>query len=287
VYLIYYDPIDSTLTAIDTMAFGGDSAWSANFYFTGLADGDYLVKAALAKTSAYRKDYFPTYYDTARKWKDALTITLSGSSFHYANIELQRGKNKGGKGFIGGKVAQGANKKEGDPLEDIEVMLTDAVTGEAVAYTYTDATGTFAFTDLALGSYEVYTEVIGLTTAPGTVTLTETNPEVDNIEVKVSSSGVTTGFRNKAVASLIGLTAYPNPVQETLYLDINSPISITGRMAVIDMQGKVLYSQPVKLNPGKQKLQITTKELPAGMYQLRIENGSSMVGRYRFTKLTK
>jgi hypothetical protein len=49
----------------------------------------------------------------------------------------------------------------------------------------------------------------------------------------------------------------------------------------------VLYTQTVKLNPGKQKLEISTKELPAGMYQLRIENDRSMVGQYRFTKLTK
>jgi hypothetical protein len=70
-------------------------------------------------------------------------------------------------------------------------------------------------------------------------------------------------------------------------MDINSPISITGRMVVIDMQGKVLYSQHVTLNPGKQKLEVSTKDLPVGMYQLRIENGRSMVGQYRFTKLTK
>jgi PKD repeat protein len=283
-YLIYYNPMDSALTAIDTIMFSSDTSRYASFTFTGVKNGYYLVKAALTKTSAFWKKYLPTYADTARKWKDARMIYVSGTA--YATITLQKGKNKGGKGFIGGKVTQGANKKEGDPLEDIEVMLTDKTTNEPAAYTYTDINGEFSFTDLALSTYEVYTEVIGLATEPGIVTLTEETNTVNNIQVRVNSSGVTTSIAFKGGNIFVSQPKlFPNPVTHMLYLSMEIKTACRGTLSVIDYSGKILYSRGVSLSQGKQTLELNTEKWPAGLYLLRLDAPGGAQAQYRFIKM--
>lgn len=283
-YLIYYDPTDSSLYAVDTVMFGLDSSSrTASFTFHNVKKGSYLVKAALIKASQFYKQYLPTYADTARKWKDAATIVVDYDQ--YVWITLQKGKNKGGKGFIGGKVSQGANKKEGDPLENIEVQLIDASTNEPAAYTYTDINGVFSFENLAYGTYEVYTEVTGLTTHSALVTISEAAPTVDDISVKVSSSGVTTSLAFKpgdifAAAPKL----YPNPARELIYLSMEVKTGTTGILSITDYSGRTMLTRTLSLNAGKQAIPIATEGWPAGLYLLRLEAAEGMV-QYRFVKI--
>jgi PKD repeat protein len=284
VYLIYYDPTDSSLTAVDTVMFDNDTSDHASYKFTNVRKGYYLVKAALIKSSVYYKQYLPTYAYGVRKWKDAAMIYVQGNS--YVSFSLLKGKNNGGKGFVGGKVTQGANKKEGDPLEDIEVMLINKATQETAAYTYSDVNGDFSFTDIALGTYEIYTEVTGLATVPATVSLTEANPGVSNVVVRVSSSGVTTSIAFKGGEIFaVQPKLYPNPVKNALYLSLDIKKGCEGNLQILDFSGRVLMTKNAALQPGKQTLEVSTQNLPAGIYLLLLEAPGGAGAQYRFVKL--
>ncbi|MCX6352365.1 MAG: PKD domain-containing protein, partial [Bacteroidetes bacterium] len=123
VYLIQYNPIDSSLKRVDSTAFAPSN--NGTYYFSNVPKGKYLVKAFLAPKSAYHDDYLPTYHDSSLTWSGADSVNVD-SSVAYVDVYLRAGSNGTGPGFIGGKVTQGANKKAGDPLDNIEVILMDA-----------------------------------------------------------------------------------------------------------------------------------------------------------------
>ena len=75
--------------------------------------------------------------------------------FYRTNISLIAGTNPGGPGFIGDSVLLGANKSAavGDAL-DGRMLLLATSSGQAVAYTSSNASGQFSFPNLAYGTYD-------------------------------------------------------------------------------------------------------------------------------------
>jgi PKD repeat protein len=287
VYLITYNPADSMLSAIDSASVSADSSGMCHYIFSGLSNGTYYVKAGLNSSSSYYADYFPTYHDSLLEWANASGIIVNNAN-ESANIYLVQGNNPGGSAFIGGKVIQGSFKKEGDPLEHIQVMLFDA-NRNPVAYTYSNAKGEFSFNNLAFGTYEVYTEVIGVITNSGFVTLSETNPRVEDVTVKVSSSGITTGIRTKLTEDFLAQPKlYPNPAQNNLYLETDMKKSQATEIVIYNITGQQVYSENIDLKQGKQIHNIATEKLPAGLYMLQLKNASGTSElQYKFIKTSK
>lgn len=281
VYLVQVDDsVNHTLTAIDTAFVVSDTnSVNRSFSFQDVAPGRYIVKAALKTSSQYYQIFFPTYFVNELKWDNALSIIINNESIYpeYASINLKIGKNLGGPGFIGGKISAGANKKEGDPLKDIQVMLFNS-NKEPVTYTYSDADGNFRFENLALGTYEVYTEVIGLETKSAFVTLTDNNPKVENVAVKVSESGITTGVRTKPGDDFVSLPKlYPNPAQEILYLETHLRKSQQTSLIIYNITGQQVYLENKNMQQGNQLHSIHAGDLPAGAYMLMLKNASGKI----------
>ncbi len=292
-YLITYNETDSSLKAIDTGYFGKqvDTGRASRYYvFDSLPPGKYRVKIAAAKTSGWYNDYLPTYYDSVLFWEDARVIVLDGETPYprYAWVQLKRGNNPGGPGFIGGKVSQGANKKEGDPLKDVQVMLLDA-NRNPVAYTYSAVNGSFKFENIAFGTYEVYTEVLGLKTQSADVSISATNPKVENVEVKVNSKGIVTSIRKQLTEDFLTQPKlYPNPAQHILYLETVLRKSQNTNLVIYNLTGQVVYSQNLNLQLGSQLNAVNIENLPAGLYMLYLKNasGTDML-QYKFVKASK
>jgi hypothetical protein len=71
-------------------------------------------------------------------------------------------------------------------------------------------------------------------------------------------------------------TAFPNPFtgQLTVQLQLAQPEQI--QLSLTDMAGRNVLSMPVQqLAAGSQQLQLDTRNLPAGVYLLRIESGDT------------
>jgi PKD repeat protein len=281
VYLIQYQ--DSSLVLIDTTeVIVSDTV--AHFSFLDKPAGNYMVKAALTTSSDYYDEYLPTYGDTGLIWQNSSTLILYGDDV-YASIHMRAGVNPGGPGFIGGKVSQGANKKEGDPLKDIQVMLFDE-NNQPVAYTYSNAEGEFSFKNLAFGKYEIYTEVPGLVTNPGFAVLSESNPKVEDVNVKISATGISTSIFTKLSEDFISAPQlYPNPAKNALYFETELRKSQNTNIVIYNLTGQQVYSENISLPQGKQTHVIDTEKLPAGLYMLTVKNASGTDEmRYKFVK---
>jgi PKD repeat protein len=286
VYLIKYSEKDSLLSAVDSAVVTRDTSLNTGmFYFRNQSEDKYYLKAALTKGSTNYKVFLPTYFGQKLKWTDAMETKVPGQ-YIWNNIHLINGVNPGGPGFIGGKISQGANKKEGDPLENIQVMLFDA-SKNPVAYTYSDIKGKFSFSNLPYGTYEVYTEILGLNTDPGFVTISAANPKNETVEVKVSSSGIlTTSIKQKLTEDFLAQPKlYPNPAQNNLYLETDMKKSQAAEIVIYNITGQQVYSENIDLKQGKQIHNIATDKLSAGLYMLQLKNASGTeTMEYKFMK---
>ena len=279
---IYLISVDSTnlglaLNLVDAVA---DS--NGYFYFGGLSAGTYLVKAALNSSSPDFANFLPTYYGNSLFWAGASNVFSASNT--YLIIDLIGGNNPGGPGFIGGLVSQGANKTAGpgDPINNAQVMVLN-MSNQAFAYEMTGADGAFAFPNLPYGTYQVYTEVLGLPTIPVIVTIEPGNTEINNVEVVINSDGVTTGIEK--APSLVEMTdLFPNPAKESVQLNLNSKIDGELSVQIVNMSGMVVNSQVVKANKGQNTIVLPVQSLAAGIYSVKVATENTSIVK-RIVKL--
>lgn len=282
VYLIvedttgYLTMIDSTFT-LDSMGVCG-----AHYSFNNLPTGrPYFLKAALNTTDPDYADYLPTYYGDVLNWSNATPVDLLNPASNY-DIHLIAGNNPGGPGFIGGWVSQGAGlvapnpyvneiRAVGDPIEGVQINLTDA-NDNPVAYTYTNVDGEYQFTNLALGTYKVYAEVLSRNPVASNVTLTGANPSVNSVDIVVNSTSAVTGVNDLKDIHVEGI--FPNPVSDNSTITISLKESAEMNIRVTDLSGRVLVNRNVELTAGTHQLPVSLKGLATGAYHVSLNNGT-------------
>lgn len=277
VYLITFDSASNMLTAIDSMPLD-----SGNYYFFGpLACGDYLIKAAATPASQYYNGYVPTYYGNSPFWGFAQNVSLSQpNDQQWAEVTLIAANNPGGPGFIGGDVTQGANKFDpGDPLEGMQVMLFD-MNGNAIKYMYTDANGDFGFGDLAYGSYQIYVELLGVETAPAYVTIGPEQPSVDDLNIYVSETLISTGITEFDFDAAIS-EVYPNPVGTDASISFSLEDQAMVNINILDLAGRTIISTKRAISAGDVQIRISVDGLTEGYYFLNIQD---MEGAFNVTR---
>jgi PKD repeat protein len=280
VFLIGHDSASGTLSVIDTTII--DSL--GMYYFANVAYGTYLVKAALSPASVNYNSFIPSYHAVTAiggvaLWSNATDVVLNQPYLNNISINLVSGANNGGPGFIGGLVSQGANKV-GDPISDINVMVTDKF-GTPIAYAYSDHTGAFNVSNLELGTYIVYPEVAGKVTNPITIILTAAQNGTDKIRVTVNTSTVDASIATGIISkSFTDVQVYPNPVIDVLKIDLGNMLSGNVLIQVMDVTGKLISSNTVNSTG---LVQINTSNYLEGVYILSIQNkGENAV--YKFVK---
>lgn len=257
--------VDSVQT--DTAIRGG------YFSFTNVCPDSYLVKVALDTNHIYHKDFIPTYFLSALRWDSAQYIIASKSQNSYNNvIKMQSGINPGGPGFIAGNVKKGANKKAGEPIEGVEIILLNA-RNKPVAYTYSGKDGSFKIENLALGKYHLYADVMGLEIGGLDVELDKTNPSIDDVKVEVGSKRVITSIPNQLTITSNPIAIYPNPASDFIRIDI---AQLKGEVSLLDINGRVLNRMNID---GQTTLHVN--DLNQGVYLLSFtaENGQTFYKR--------
>lgn len=281
VFLITYDSAAGTLTMVDTTQI--DSFGMYAFY--NVPYGTYLVKAALSPASINYTNFLPTYYATSvwggeLLWNNATDVVLNTPYLNNVNFNLVPGSNPGGPGFVGGLVSQGANKT-GDPMSDIQIMILDQ-NGDAVAYEYSDNTGSFNIPDLPYGTYTVYPEVHGRVTTSVDVVLSAAHPGTNQIRIEVNSTtveaSIATGIND--LPQFANIRLFPNPVKEILNVDLGSELSGKTTLQILDLTGKVISTTNVSSTG---VMTVNTSELNTGVYILSVENNGNKA-IYKFVK---
>jgi PKD repeat protein len=270
VYLIQYDSLAGTLTAVQT-----DTAQGGIATFNNIPYGDYLVKAALLPTDPDYTNYLPTYYTKSLNWSGATNMTLGPNMVGFTYIELIKGSNIGtGPGFIGGLVTQGANGP-GDPLEGILVILYDA-SMNPIGYTYTDEDGLYSFDNLPYGVYYVYIDALGLISAPVEVTLSPTTPTMNQVQFEITTQYVMFTSTNETLP-VAGLKVFPNPVTNELYMQFDFDQVLDAQISVVNITGQTLMNFEKTLSNGTNLIQVPANELPAGIYTISLTSKAGVI----------
>ena len=276
-YLIDYDSIMGTLTAIDSFDITQDSN---AFIFNNLPPNhQYLIKAAPLPLFT-PSNYFPTYYYKALFWNDADGITTSSIS-NSVFISLVEGSNPGGPGFIGGLISEGANftqtggstEDEGDPLANqiIHLLKQDDT---PVTYTYTNVNGAFSLDNLPYGNYKLVLDILNKNRATKYLTLSPDHAST-NVQFIVNEKNVVVSNiqLNKTVPSF---TVLPNPALDEISIFIQSPKNVDASITLTSSTGKTVITRDQVLNPNNNiKLDIST--LPSGTYFIHLQTNNKVL----------
>jgi hypothetical protein len=290
---------DTTIAAVDSMLTDNSGLFAKSYLSLPTAWPNSLrLKAALLPTDLGYANFLPSYYNdtlgfyTSRpestyvatlRWSNAKPLTSAEVRGAANLIRLIPGSNPGGPGFIGGSVLMGANKGTavGDPLSSRMLILTKA-NGQAVAYTYSDASGHFRFSNIPLGTYSVFGDALGKSNPGLTLTLTSSLSNISNVWFEENSKSfvghvgnLSTGGQNK----LSGISVFPNPATDLIRIQGLSSIQGEKTAVLLDMKGATIIRQALT----KDMAEISVATMPAGVYLLQIytAEGSST---YRIVK---
>jgi hypothetical protein len=276
------DPVtlDTTLTAIDSSIYATrfnssyPFATICRFLLTCWSTSDrYLVKSALLPSDPAYSSYLPTYSDSALVWNASSPISLP-SATGSVNIYMKQGANPGGPGFVGGSVVLGANKNAGvgDPLSSRMLLLTKS-NGQAVGYTYSDASGKFQFSNLAVGTYKIFGDAAGKANPPLTVTISAGSPSISNIIFEENSKKFEGHFASTGIATISnagGVSVYPNPAKDMIKVQGLGVFEGVKTLILTNPAGQEVSRQEVKDDQG----QIPSTLLPAGVYILEVRTNT-------------
>lgn len=217
---------------------------TCNYYsFNKLCPDTYYVKTALRTTDTHYANFLPSYSPRFLRWDSVYSPSIIGNGNYYSNrdIYMVKGTNPGGPGFVSGNVSQGANKKAGEPLGNIQITLLDG-NDQPVAYTYSKKDGSFVVDDIPYGSYFLFAEVPGAESDGINFNLTKDEPKLEDVKVEVDPEHVVTSITRTQVYERSPISVYPNPAQGEFTINTNG---IDGNLRVTDITGKLVFSRTV------------------------------------------
>lgn len=239
--------------------------------FKNLCLADYYIQAALDSTDTFYHDFMPTYHGNVLHW-DSVPTPVSFVGTYKTRLEeiyLIKANNPGGAGSIAGSVTQGTQKKEGDPLGGIQVMLLNEQ-NEPVAFTYSRNDGYFSFDDIPIGLFYLYAEVPGVKSVGNWITLAEDESELKDVKIEVDIDLVVTSARPYTLIPSQSFQLYPNPAQNAVNVVVENQV---GQLTVTDLSGRKLIQTNIQ-----QKLLLNLEALESGTYIISFatESGVSL-----------
>jgi hypothetical protein len=278
VWLIQFNPSDSSITALDSVNSCMD-AGIPYYEFSSPASGSYMAKAKLDGTVAGSSGYIPTYSSSTPNWYSAASATHTTGA-DALDITMVYGTVPPGPGFISGYISAGAGRgTSGDvPAVGMIVYLKDA-SGSVLTYTYTDATGMYSFSSLANGTYMIYPENYAFYTTPSAViTLTSSNESITGIDFKQhNTSGTITPIDATAVQTIAAqdFNIYPNPATGNLNIQWANKTIGTATVTISDITGRTVLSSGININSASGHSQLNVSDLNNGIYLISITSASS------------
>jgi PKD repeat protein len=258
---------------------------TGNYNFGGVPAGPYYIYAMLTPEDPSFFSYLPTYYTSSLTWQGA-TIVTAGEPNGWYPINLVSATNWAqGTASISGIINwAGTFKSGGTPAANVEIILFNS-SGFPIAYAFSNNDGTFAFNNLPFGEYTVHAEMAGKTTQVMVVILSDgaANASV-NFEVTATEINAALGNDDKAKPSLEAGNVYPNPVGETLYLELNASLNGTAVAEIIDLQGRVITSERITISGGNNRINLSSGNLVKGIYLLRVSSEGYQPVQRKFIK---
>ncbi len=281
VWLITYNPTTHLLEAIDSIT---DSAYiytytSLYYEFGGEPADSYRVKAAFYPDTFSSTGYVPTYHTSSYYWSTAdvfyHTITSTDDN---KNINMVFGSVSAGPGFIAGDVTMGANKgSSGSSPSAGLLMLALNATGNLVQKAYTDGSGHYSFSNLPLGTYTIYPELMNYnTTAYTGITLTTTSSSMAAANfgqhtISKTIIPIVTGVENTAY-TVSSAFAFPNPTNGKLNIQWTETTNEKAVISINDATGREVYTTSINMTQGTGTSQVDLSGLTYGTYLISVKS---------------
>lgn len=278
VWLITHDATANTLTAVDSVEV---MPWATEYVFHNPPAGSYLVKAKpYIPVVTVPYGAVPTYHDSSVYWNGAAGIAHNGAGTDNMNIWLQNGTPTSGPGFVGGNISSGAGKGTGTGVAGMLVFLRNSTNNKMVASGYTDANGNYTFSNIGMGTYNVYPEDMNYATTPSaplSITTGQTsNNGIDFVQTEDEIMPKST-LGISPVSSQDALAIYPNPVSDVLIVDNKN--GGFNQLTVVNTLGQVVKQAGVKKGTNK----IGMETLHSGIYYV-IVRGTDGARSIKITK---
>jgi len=274
VYLIQFNPLDTSLAAID-------STNTDSFGYYEFLNADSAIYVKVAPDSTLYPNEIPTYYDSVLLFGNSPPVLHPFCDTVTADFSSVPGMNPGGPGFIGGLISQGANKMAGpgDPVSGLRVMLLNS-SNQPVGYATTNAEGYFRINGLSYDLYSVYVDDprIDNSVAP-VVSINQRELRRDDLWFFLYTDHLewgnqATGTAESGLAKDI-LTVYPNPAAETVNVRFQSEQAEKAtHIYLMNLLGERLIRSSMTLVNGQYQQQLQVGDLAKGVYFLTVETES-------------
>ncbi|MDR3680773.1 MAG: PKD domain-containing protein [Flavipsychrobacter sp.] len=276
VWLINFDSATNSLSAVDSVNVIG-SFWSGNYTFSNESAGSYRVKAALTNGPTSGTAAVPTYGYDSLYWHGANVISYSGYGINGANdIHLLNGTVTSGPGFVSGNVSAGANKgtqTTGMPVANLTIFLEN-MSSKVLAYTITDASGNYHFSNFPTGSYKIYPEDLGYITAPAILTVGTTQiTNADFMEHTISKTitPISEGLVN-ITESTASFNVFPNPANSIVNISWTSKTALkNANVCITDVVGRRIFDTDLDMSNYTGYTHINLSSLTSGVYFISIK----------------
>lgn len=246
------------------------------YSFSQLSAGQYIVRAVPVSGG-----FIATYHPSAATWPAATIITVPGPQANY-NITLISGGTTGGNGGINGTVGGNNDSIPANARVaannvtfklDRSTVLVKNLADNSLRATAPDAMGSYNFSNLPFGTYEVTVDFPRVNAVTGTVTLSASAP-VYTVNFNKTVAGAATSVKDLQARKL---NAWPNPARENLSLQLDNTFS-QPEITVLNSLGQAMAA-PVSVANGKAS--VATGQLPAGLYRLVVsQNGQSATASF-------
>lgn len=285
VWLIHYNPTDSSIAAVDSITTCSTGAGYADYLFYNELPGNYLAKAKLIYGSAPgTSGFIPTYGLSTPYWDSAETIihTAGATDGLTTSITMRYGIVPAGPGFVSGYVYTGAGKNTTMevPASNMLVYLKDAA-GQVLTYTYTDALGAYTFSGLANGTYYIYPQEFSYyTTQSAPVVLSSSSMSATAVNFKQhTTSGTITPYAWAAsVNNTVNSDHFeisPNPSNSYLNVEWHNLAVGAGTLTLTDITGRVFLTRTININDKNGTLKLDLEGQREGIYYINITSAAT------------
>ena len=213
------------------------------FHFGEIPPGNYMIKA-VSETATGDADIISTYYRSAADWHEATAAQIGTGDVYRFDITMLRNPGTQGPGSISG-FAYDAGSVNGSqnriPVPEVDIVLKGTGNNGIVLRTRTGLDGSYRFTGLPAGEYDVFAGIYGYnSTFAHRITISTQMSEFSNVNFLVyRNSLVITDISQSEHGSLL---LYPNPTSGLLYFRTPTH-GATFHIRVINFNGQVMKEQ--------------------------------------------
>lgn len=243
--------------------------------------GEYLLFAVpiFDVNYNYFPKYLPTYLGEKSSWQNANPVLIDRNTNSLDINLLKYEEIFYGQAEISGNVDLNNNAKK----EQITVTLLNEE-NVPMDFRILDDQNNFSFAELPYGNYRVITECAGRHSNICNVFVSEAKPVSPKINFVVNEKEIDFYIVNiDYIVANQCVNVYPNPFCDKI--NVNSNITGLKNIEILDISGKIIYSEKVINNYDNFELNKDFSSLPKGIYFFNINNDKKIIHSQKIIKL--